>query len=360
MARLTLLLAVIATLASCASVPPVAEQQRLSAIRARAVEAGFDGTILIGQADGSSTIITVGTDAPAPNAIWRWASITKQIAAVLAMREVERGRLDLDAPVTRYWPEWRSPSAQVIRIRDLLSHRSGLPQPDESTADARGIPDFYGAGAASPSTSANAFCGGPVRAPMPARFEYNNCDSIVLAEILQHVTGEDFENLVRNQITRPLNMRSVALYQLGPKPSGHVQPTGEYSDIDGLLNMGVYGASGGAYGTIADLWRFDHALMSGRLLSAASRETMWQTDESRGFHGFFQWVFPSALTGCGRPVRVVERQGLIGGFAMRNYVLPETGQAVIMFARRRPIEYGDPWQSSGMAFDILSQVACPA
>lgn len=360
MIRLTLLVSMVATLVGCATVSPMATQPDMSAIRARALESGFDGTILIGQSDGSSTIISVGNDAPVANAVWRWASITKQMAAVIAMQEVEHGRLDLDAFVTRYWPEWRSPSAQTIRVRDLLSHRSGLPQPDESAADARGIPAFYGASAASPAISAASFCAGPVRRPMPTDFEYNNCDSIVLAEVLRRVTGQDFESLVRSRITRQLNMRSVALYQMGPKPGGHVQPTGEYSDIDGLLDMGVYGASGGAYGTIADLWRFDRALMSGRLVSAASRETMWETDESRGFHGFFQWVFPSALTGCGRPLRIVERQGLIGGFAMRNYILPETGQAVIMFARRRPIDYGDPWQNSGLAFDILSRTACPA
>ena len=115
--------------------------------RARAEQAGFDGAILIGEADGSQRTLTIGTRPVDPRATWRWASITKQLTAIIAMQEVAQGRLDLDAPVTRYWPEWSAPNAARIRIRDLLNHNSGLPQPDESPPDEDGIPAFYRSGA---------------------------------------------------------------------------------------------------------------------------------------------------------------------------------------------------------------------
>src|SRR3954454_9805406 len=81
----------------------------LSKVKARAAEAKFDGTILIGEKDGTSASFSLGPKAPPTDAVWRWASITKQLTAVIAMQEVERGTLDLDAPVTRYWPQWRAP-----------------------------------------------------------------------------------------------------------------------------------------------------------------------------------------------------------------------------------------------------------
>lgn len=327
-------------------------------IRTRAVAAQFDGAILIGEADGSSAVLTIGTNPVAPDAIWRWASITKQLAVVIAMQEVASGRLDLDAPVTRYWPDWKSPQAANIRISDLLMHRSGLPQPDESKADSDGVPGFYRATAANPAISAAEFCAGAPRAKAPTDFNYNNCDSIVIGEILARITGRSFDTLLRERFARKLGMKSLGTFKFGAPPRPHVQPTGDYKDVDGLLNLGVYGASGGAYGTIVDLWRFDRALLTGRLVPAAQRAKMWESSIDNGFYGLFQWIYPAPLKGCAKPVQIVERQGLVGGIELRNYILPESRRALIMFSRHRPTELGDPWEGKGFAFDLLSTVAC--
>ena len=341
--------------APLAAAPPAAVTDE---VRALARAHGFDGAILIGEADGSESHFAAGAKPVPADAVWRWASITKQLAAVIAMQEVARGRLDLDAPVSRYWPDWKAPNAARIRIRDLLRHNSGLPQPDESPPDKDGVPGFYRADAAAPTVSAAGFCAGPPKASPPAKFDYNNCDSIVLAEVLRRITGKDFETLVRDRLARPLGMKSVGLFAFGVPARAHVQPNGEYKDVDGLLNLGVYGASGGAYGTIGDLWRFDRALLAGKLIPASQREAMWQAERSNGYYGFFQWVYPSDLKGCGKPVRIVERQGLVGGIELRNYLLPETGQGLILFSRHRPTDLGDPWEGKGFAYDLLSTMAC--
>jgi CubicO group peptidase (beta-lactamase class C family) len=55
------------------------------------------------------------------------ASTTKGMVAVCAHRLVERGLLDLDAPVARYWPEFAQAGKAQIPVRWLLSHRAGLP-----------------------------------------------------------------------------------------------------------------------------------------------------------------------------------------------------------------------------------------
>lgn len=104
-------------LAGCAAVPPTPPARLVSALENRARAAGFDGVLLMSKSDGSRRIVTVGSVPVAPDAVWRWACVTKQLAAVIAMQEVERGRLDLDAPVSRYWPEWSAPNAATIRIR---------------------------------------------------------------------------------------------------------------------------------------------------------------------------------------------------------------------------------------------------
>ncbi len=346
-------------LAALVASPAVAKTSAttVDVVRARAEAAKFDGAILIGAKDGTSRTLVLGTDPVKPGAVWRWASITKQLAVVIAMQEVAEGKLDLNAPVTRYWPEWKAPNAGTIRIRDLLLHNSGLPQPDESTPDKDGVPGFYRASVAAPAESAMGFCAGPARAAAPAKYEYNNCDTIVLAEVLARITGSPFDTLVRARLATPLGMRKFGMFSLG-KPHAHVAPTGEFADLDPLLDLGLYGASGGAYGTIEDLWRFDRALLSGKLLAAAQREAMWQSSRDNGFYGFHQWIFPATLKGCAGEMQVVERQGQIGGIELRNYLLPATGQAVILFGRHRPADYGDPWEGKGFAYDLLSSVAC--
>jgi D-alanyl-D-alanine carboxypeptidase len=355
--RLRLLIAITAGLlagSADAKVPSEIVEQ----VRARSSSVGFDGVLLIGDPDGTSAFLSAGPKPIAENAVWRWASITKQLTAVLAMQEVARGRLDLDAPVSRYWRQWRTPAAEDTRIRDLLLHQSGLPQPDDSPVNSDGVPAFYRSAAASPHASANGYCAGEPRARAPAKFHYNNCDSIVLAEVLARITGKPFETLMQERFARPLRMRSFGMFRINSPAPEQVRPNGEFSKEDALLNLGVYGASGGAYGTIGDLWRFDHALLDGRLLAAAPREQMWRSTRENGFYGYHQWIYPAPLAGCKNPVRIVERQGLVGGIELRNYLLPETGRALIMFSRHRPTNLGDPWEGKGFAFDLLSSVAC--
>ena len=353
-ARAFLAVTVFAAPAAAASPPPGV----VSAVEARARAAGFDGAILIGEPDGSQQTLTIGATPVDPRATWRWASITKQLAAVIAFQEVAAGRLDLDAPVSRYWPDWAAPNAKTIRIRDLLNHNSGLPQPDESTADAQGVPAFYRSAAVSPAYSAAGFCAGPAKAKPPAKFDYNNCDTIVLAEVLARIAGKPFPALVQERIAVPLMLSSVGMFEFGKARVGHVAPIGDVADLDPLINLGVNGASAGAYGTIADLWRFDHALLHGDLVPTAQREQMWIAQESNGFLNAFQWTYPSRLKGCAGPVKIVERQGLVGGIELRNWLLPESGRALILFSRKRPTDLGDPWEGKGFAFDLLSAVAC--
>lgn len=330
----------------------------VAGVQARAIEAGFDGAILIGEADGSSRILTIGKKPVDPRATWRWASITKQLAAVIAFQEVAAGRLDLDAPVARYWPDWAAPNAKSIRIRDLLNHNSGLPQPDQSAPDKDGVPGFYRAAAAAPSASAAGFCAGKPKAAAPAKFDYNNCDTIVLAEVLARITGKSFDELLAERIARPLGLSSVGMFAFGAPLVGHVAPIGEFADLDPLLNLGVNGASAGAYGTIGDLWVFDRALLDGKLLPAGHREAMWTASIKNGFLNAFQWTYPAPLKGCAKPVRIVERQGLVGGIELRNWIMPDSGRGLILFSRKRPTNLGDPFEGKGFAFDLLSKVEC--
>ncbi|MFN8440355.1 MAG: serine hydrolase domain-containing protein [Caldilineaceae bacterium] len=59
-------------------------------------------------------------------------SVTKAIVALCALRLVEQGKLDLDAPVARYWPEFAQAGKDLLPVRHLLNHQAGLAAIDET------------------------------------------------------------------------------------------------------------------------------------------------------------------------------------------------------------------------------------
>ena len=63
-------------------------------------------------------------------------SVTKPVTALCALVLADRGELDLDAPVARYWPEFAAAGKEGVLVRHVLSHTAGLPSPDGATSAA--------------------------------------------------------------------------------------------------------------------------------------------------------------------------------------------------------------------------------
>ncbi|MGP1282355.1 MAG: serine hydrolase domain-containing protein [Parasphingopyxis sp.] len=315
----------------------------------------FNGVILVSRGDTIVYLRAFGLVSPHGalrhriDANWRWASITKQVIATIAMQEVERGRLALDAPIARYWPGFPGGNRDSITIRHLLGHRSGLPDPDETRRLPSGLPIFYGAEGAD-IAAADRYCAGPARAEPGADHAYNNCDFIVLGAILERVTGRSLDDLVRYRLPEVRFMRDGS----GTVPGYH------FGQPEPPIRFDAYGAAGGLRGTILDLWRFNRDLMTGRLLSGEARTQMWTGDPVSGYHALGQWVLPVRLAGCAEPVRLVERHGAIGGVQGRNFILPDADISVIAFTNRSEGEFGfgQVWRGEGFAHDLLAEAAC--
>src|SRR5262249_7381608 len=62
-----------------------------------------------------------------PDTLVNFFSVSKALCAMVALRQVERGALDLDAPVARLWPEFSQSGKAEVTLRQVLSHRAGLP-----------------------------------------------------------------------------------------------------------------------------------------------------------------------------------------------------------------------------------------
>ncbi len=279
---------------------------------------------------------------PADN--WRWASVNKQITATIAMQDVAAGRLDLDAPITRYLPGFKGQTGKRITVGMLLGHTSGLP--DSNAGDGAA----FRPGA---RLSLDAVCAGAVRDQPGKSFNYDNCDYIIAGRVLEAVNRKPYAQLLAERITRPLGMISVRI--AGPHLAGRVGGKPEAP-----VNLAAYGAAGAITGTVRDLWRFDQALINGKLLPAAQRSKLWEGRPQFGYAALGQWVYEVPLKNCNSAQRIIERRGAIGGVQARNYILPERNIVLIAMTNRDDIEFGELWQGKGLGYELLSAAACKA
>jgi CubicO group peptidase (beta-lactamase class C family) len=365
---------------------------RLDRVVQAAESAGFAGTILVADADRVLYARAVGlADRAAGRAHtldhpWRWASVTKQVTALLVMQEVEAGRLRLDQPLAEALPGFAGPTARQVTLRQLLQHTSGLPNPEDTPKGADGVPAFYrpvaaapvaraaaamnpsatATGSAGPSANASAalgYCAGSSARPPGAHFAYNNCDYLVLGAVLERVTGLSYAALVERTLARPLGLATVRVRAPGtPAGSSAGAPVVGYLAAgapEPEFDVGTYGAAGALYGTARDLLAFDRALMAGRLLTPAARAALWAGDPKLGYAALGAWAFPAALAGCAAPVSLVERRGAIGGVQVRNVLAPERGVSVIVFANTEATDFGEVWRGQGFTYELLRAALCP-
>lgn len=135
-------------------------------------------------------------------------SLSKSLTALAVMQLVEAGQIDLDAPVTRYLPWFRTadPAASAqITVRHLLHQDSGLPV----YAGRRGMADVDQADTALENGVRELATIGLSR-PAGQGFEYANENYTTLGLIVQAVSGEPYEEFIRTQIFAPLQMRHSA------------------------------------------------------------------------------------------------------------------------------------------------------
>jgi D-alanyl-D-alanine carboxypeptidase len=356
--------ALVALLASlvlgAAATPPVLD--------ASAVSAALDpirapGTILVARGDTIVYERAFGLIDPSSNVehqlgqTWRWASVTKQITATIAMQEVMAGRLDLDAPIIRYLPDSKAPFANRITSRMLMQHISGLPRTEEGPVGADGWSSFYVVDKGSPETG-RAYCEGPTTREPLSGFFYGDCDFIMMAAIIEATSGKSYDMLIAERIAQPLNLASVGVF---PRTEQTVAGFSDGKPESPAFRLENFGGAGALYGTTRDLFAFDRALMTGKLLPDAGRNIMWEGKPEYGFAALGQWSFRAPLKNCGDvPVRIVERRGFIGGVVLRNIILPDLDMVIIMTSNRAEAEaaFGEIWQQAGISHDVMRAALC--
>lgn len=222
------------------------------------------------------------------------ASVSKMFTAEAVMLLYSRGLLDYDDDITKYLPEF---PYQGITIRNLLNHRSGLSRyetlADERWPD-RGVP----VGNDDIVKLYAEYKPDPYNLP-DVTFHYTNVNYALLASIVEKVSGQHFEDFMREQVFLPLGMEHSYIYSLrevdriktyvDTDVQGHdLLRKGARRTQDDYLN-GVLGDKG-MYSTVEDLYRFRVAIEYGLLLPDSIQQEAfvpgspdWKKGENYGF-----------------------------------------------------------------------------
>ncbi len=198
---------------------------------------------------------------PAPVALsdrWNIGSDAKALTATLIGRLVERGKLRWDTPLAKMLPELAGtmrPEYRDVTLLELLSHRAGLP---ENTGDMAFFNTFYADTRPLPAQRLAYVTRALTEAPVgPARGEssYSNTGLMLAGVIAERVMGKPFEQLMRDEVFRPLGMTS-ADYSQAPgagEPFGHLD--GRVSTT-AEANPQIITPAGGLRLSLADWGRF--------------------------------------------------------------------------------------------------------
>jgi CubicO group peptidase (beta-lactamase class C family) len=132
-----------------------------------------------------------------PDSIFDLASLTKVYTAILALQQVDKGRLDLDAPVVHYLPEFAGAGKSAITIAMLLTHTSGLPVGAKVTGYTT-LAERWRAVLATPL----------VTGAVPGKvFRYSSVGLMVVGKLVEKVTGQPLDRALRSGLTDPLGLR---------------------------------------------------------------------------------------------------------------------------------------------------------
>ena len=332
----------------------------------------FDGVVLVGRGNDIVYQRAIGFANRADHVLhrvdepWRLASVSKQVAALLLMQQVERGRVTLDSRLSDVLPDFHTPLAEQLTLRHLLQHTSGLPNPDDTLAAGsppEAMPAFYTRAFSDehgPLKAALDYCAGPPTGLPGAKFMYDNCDTLIVQAVLERLTGDGYSRLVQQAIAAPLVLKHWAMALPGAPaldmPIGYL----DARRTEPAFNLATFGASGALVGSAGDLWEFDRALMLHRLLGERATREMWTGDPRLGYVALGAWSFSAPLSGCAKPVALVERRGEIGGVQVRNLIAPELGAAVIIASNTAETEFGELWQGKGWMHEVASIAFCTA
>lgn len=312
-----------------------------------------DGEVLFARGFGKRNLET-GEPVTA-HSLFHLASVSKSFVATAIMQLWEKGRLDLDAPVTTYLPYFtlKGGDSGQITLRQLLSHTGGVPDPEEY---AWHQPEYDDAAL---ERYVRSLADEAIVAAPGERYSYSNPAFDVLGDVIAKVSGQPFESYVKHHIFDPLGMKESTFLRREVSPDLATTPHFGAPPVvlpDAYPYNRAHAPSSTLHSSAADMCRWmlanlAHGALDGqRILRETTYATLWQPVAVTGEE---TWAEKSCLgwfRGTYRERPVVHHGGSDPGYFADKILLPEEQLGVIVMANA----YCAPaWGVTDAALDLM-------
>jgi CubicO group peptidase (beta-lactamase class C family) len=268
----------------------------------------FSGSVLV--AKGGKILASKGygmanyeLDVPnGPQTKFRLGSDTKQFTAMAIMQLQEQGKLKAEDPIKKFLPDF--PNGETITIHHLLTHTSGIPSFTE-------FPDYVST-MALPSPvekTVERFKNKPLEFAPGEKYNYSNSGYILLGYLIEKISGKSYEAFLKENIFDPLQMKDSGYDHstdvLKNRAAGYELSGGEIYNAS-YIDMTIPHAGGALYSTVEDLYKWDRALYTEKLVKKSALEKIFTPFKNNYAYGW--------LIGAFKGHKSISHDGGINGF----------------------------------------------
>jgi CubicO group peptidase (beta-lactamase class C family) len=264
-----------------------------------------------------------------PNTNFRLASVTKQFTAMAVLMLVQRKQLSLGESLKDLFPEFPA-YGRRITVRSLLTHTSGLLDYEDLIPKGTEMPVL------DRDVLRLLMKQDKTYFPPGSKYRYSNSGYSLLALIVEVRSGNTFARFLQTNIFRPLHMNDTLAYEEGlsvvpNRAYGYSFDAGGFKRTDQSLTSSVLG-DGGIYSSVTDLFRWDQALYTDKLISRKLLKLAFTagppTEHTNTGYGFGWFI------GEYRGLREIWHSGNTVGFTTRIARFPNRKFTVIILTNR--------------------------
>ena len=282
--------------------------------------------------------------------LFRWASISKPLTALAAMQLSEQGRLDIDADVRTYLPEFPDKEAKITS-RQLMGHLGGIVHYSNGPV-VRTKRDYDNEHPFKDVVLAlDTFKESPLVYPPGEKYSYTTHGFILLSAVVQRAGGEPFDLQVQKRIADPLGMDTLQPdYQWKDIPNrarGYMRVAGVVvpsTNTDVSWKLG----GGGYLSNVGDLTRLAEGLLQGKLISEETRKLMW-TRQKTNSGKRIGYGMGFNVSGEGSDLKV-SHGGSQEKVKTRMEIHPGKGTGVVVMCNAR---HANPTKFSELIFELI-------
>lgn len=210
-------------------------------------------------------------------------SLTKQFTAMAIMQLEEKGILSVNDTLSKYIKDY--PDGDKITIHQLLTHTSGIPDYINDDETFAGIARLY-----HPLEEIIArFKYKPLEFKPGTQYDYSNSGYVLLSYIIQKVSGKKYDEYLKDNIFKTLGMDNTGYDDTKPliknRARGYLISSNRLLNADFFDRANLIGADG-LYSTVVDLYTWDRALYTEKLVSKKTLDRIFSTYPPANNYGY--------------------------------------------------------------------------